>query len=430
MFGDDFLEAHKMSASQIDTKLLCERKWGLDKLDGLKRDSNKFAVTGTDSHEVLEKWQLDGTPIDYSTDIGKIVAPGLRFLPRPKTHLAEHPFKFKTQTAIYHGFMDLRSLFQIPIATVWDYKTTRDFKWIKRPEVLRADVQANLYAMAVLKESEERNIKLHRIEQNWVYLRSDPKKPGSRKVQLHVLPNEQSPIPVCTDEVKKEHFGIMYYDELFENFEKIEKSAAQMLQYHHQGAKGADLPYNVEACNAYGGCPYVDKACKISFGERITSMEAQKTLAEKMRLANAASKEPKSETVEPKAAAAAAPKTAASPEVLSLAERMKAAAKGKAAGTPSPSSEAAATSSAPTTAVAEDAPPAVNSPEEAKGSDPDAPVGSNTQLEQARERMAAHIATGVVNARLYQHEDKRFAVNVAKLSVDVADAVLATLAKR
>jgi hypothetical protein len=224
--------------------------------------------------------------------------------------------------------------------------------------------------------------------------------------------------------VRKEHFGIMYYDELFENFEKIEESAAQMLQYHHQGAKGSDLPYNVEACGAYGGCPYRDKACKITFGERITSMEAQKTLAEKMRLANAASKETKTEPAA-ETKTAAAPKTAASAEVLSLAERMKAAANKKAAAPAATQSSAAAAEPA-----REDAPPAVNSPEEANGSDPDAPVGSNTQLEQARERLSAHIASGIVNARLFQHDDKRFAVNVAKLSVDVADAVLATLAKR
>jgi hypothetical protein len=422
MFGDAFLEAHKVSATQLETKALCERKWGLDKLDGLKREGNKFASRGTELHSSLELWQRDGKIIDYNTDIGKIAAPGLRFLPSPKSHLVEHPFKFKTKTAIYHGFMDLRSLYQVPIVSVWDHKSTTDFKWIKRPEKLRRDPQANLYAVAVLKESEERGMKPHRIEQNWVYYRSDPKKPGSRKVQLHILPDENSSIPICTDDVRKEHFGIMYYDELFENFEAIEKSAAQMLQYHHQGAKGADLPYNVEACSAFGGCPYRDNACKISFGERITSMEAQKTLAEKMRLANAASKEPKTE--EPKTAA---PKTAASPEVLSLAERMKAAAKGKVA---TAAAEPASTPATAAAAPAEEAAPAINSPEEARGQDPDAPVGSNTQLEQARERMAAHIASGVVNARLYSHDDKRFAVNVAKLSVDVADAVLATLAKR
>jgi hypothetical protein len=405
-----FRDAHPISASQVETLRLCARKWGLDKLDGVPRPANKYAQRGTDAHLVLEEWQRDGKIIDFDSDIGKIVSAGLRFLPRPGTLLTEYNFKFRTGTATYHGKMDLKGGGASPIREIWDHKTSTDLRYMKTPEKLRSDPQANIYAMSEIEEAALANQRIERIEQNWVYYLADPKKPKSRKVQLHVLPDKDTRIPVCPDDVKKEHFGIMYYDELHERFAEIEKDAKKILQYHllHEQKQitGATLPYDVSACDAYGGCPYRDKSCKLSVSERIESMEAKLSLADKIkaRLSGGSN-------------GAAAASTANAPTTAS---------------TQKPSASARAAADAIKAGAVE--PPATNPPEQVKGVDPDAtPAASGPRVVVSsgdRMEMTARMAEGLLGSpSAVDFEVVRSPQKLAKLAVEYADAVLAELSK-
>jgi hypothetical protein len=221
-------------------------------------------------------------------------------------------------------------------------------------------------------------------------------------VQLHVLPDKDTRIPVRSEEVKKEHFGIMYYDELFERFAEIESDAAKILQYHllhgQKKVKGADLPYDVAGCDAFGGCPYRDKECRLTVRERIESMEAKTSLEERIKSKLGAG-------------APATPATAPSAAATAVAEGIKAEARAETKRQPEL--------------------PAINPPESVRGTDPDAPAAQPQGSVRPGDRMemTARLAEALVASRIFSAEEPRTPQKLAKLAVEYADAVLVELAK-
>jgi len=403
----EFRAAHPLSATQIDTALLCERKWAYLKLAGLKPDSNRFATTGTDVHSVLEEWQSTGKPVDLSTDAGKIASAGLKLLPQPGTHKAEHEFRFDTGVAVYHGYMDLRGPPTFPIQTVWDHKTTSNFRWMKTPELLRRDPQAMLYGTAVLHEAKEKGITLGsgvlRVELNWLYYLSDPKRPKSRKVQLHIVPDDAPRLPICPDEVDPKHFGIMPHSELTERFDEIQQTAKRLLQLYRDKPKPEELPPNAAACSAYGGCPFEGKPCNLSTRERFQSMEAHEQA-----------------------------------KTMTLAEKIRNKMAGKKPEESAPSKTETTTASAPAAKIATPEPrkpdTVINPPERAQGSDPDEPArvaAKNTPSAAGygRTELAALAMQAIVARGTHATNDAKYAVKVAADSVQLADALLAALGK-
>lgn len=403
MIDQAFRDAHKVSPSQVETIRLCERKWAFDKLDKIPGKPNIYAQRGTEAHTVLERWQSDGTPIDFDSDIGKIVAPGLRFLPKPGTLKVEGSFVFQTPNATYHGIKDgRRKLFRV--REVWDHKTTTNFKWLKTPERLRRDPQANIYAMSEIVDAQEAGEVLERVEQNWIYYLTDPQKPRARRVQLHVLLDKSVKVPSCSKDVKPEHFGVMYQDELSERFSEIEETAAKILNYHKLFSSGdirgaQDVPYDVEGCDAFGGCPYKGVQCVLTFGERVRAMEAKMNLADKMKAAI------KAEGSKEKPPAAAS--------------------------SPKPSPEAAAAAEAIKNNRQMDL-PATNPPEHGNAVDPDSAEGKAQVKVSAGDRMqiVSMMAASLVSARVFSIEDGRAPVKIAKLAAEIGDAVIAELGKK
>lgn len=440
VFDEAFRNAHRISPSQVETAKLCLRKWGFNKLDGLATPSNKYAQTGHDSHEVLELWQRDGKVVDLTTDIGKIVSAGLKFLPQPGTHRTEEQFVFDTGRVVFHGRMDLRGQPTSRVQSVWDHKTTSSFTWMKTPIVLRRDAQAVIYSKAALAEAHAHGLRwgstLERVELNWVYYQTTPERPRSRKVQLHVLQDEHARHPECPDNVLPEHFGVMTLSELDERFAEVEELGVQLLGLYRDKPKASELPYNATACGAFGGCPFQGGPCKLTYSERIESMESQSkakslTLAEKIR-----------NNLTAAASAAAAIAGAAPP----------AAPKAPAAPTVSARATAAAPGPAPfRLAKAVAALPGVNPPEQSLGVDPDAPDAfkDRTQfVEEAprniaaahakeiaedqassRTQFAARAMESLVAARVYSVDDTRYALKLAADAVKLADALLAALAR-
>lgn len=286
---DEVALAHTLSPTQVDTYRLCPRKWGWGKRNGIKKPSNKYAKRGTDGHEVLDAWLARGEPPDLTTEIGKMVQPGLKFLPAPKSGESEHEFRLTTETGIYVMKLDHFKLEREPdriLVDIHDHKTTTDFKWIKNPDALMVDVQACSYGVAAFEkvamraqaESWERMLPVV-VRKNWIYYRAgsegkEGSKPGARKVQLVVLP-EGMPAPKKPEDVLAEHFGFMRTPELFKTFEGIEETAKEMLDHHRAGRMAMDLPYNAQACDAYGGCPYRDDPCILTGPERLRGIMAQ-----------------------------------------------------------------------------------------------------------------------------------------------------------
>lgn len=444
-----------ISATQVDTYRLCPRKWGWKMLNWIKTPPNKYAERGNRLHRVAERWLEKGTPADVDTEEGKIFIPGIKFLPPPGTGLTERQFTFATDTAIYIGLWDLfiplvaRDLQdyilyqQLPSVPVYDHKSTTDFKWMKKAEELCKDPQAVIYAVAAGAGIHQRWGAVPRVCLNWIYYRANANKPGARRVQLYVLPEGDFAPPKPSD-VPDAYFGALHYPELMETFAGIEATAAELLEHRRQRHKAMDLEYNVEGCNAFGGCPYRDNPCKLSFSETIRGHMAQKdNIVERARAAQAAAS-----TGKPQTGAAAATGQSEIPG-LDLAARIEAS---KTVGTTSEASPEAVADAqavlAKTAAETQGGPPEINPPGEAQATPPSeeqAPAASaaepGKQPNSALERMSARmisaerlagtfaIAGGLAAARLYNHTSPSYAEDVGNLALEVADAIIAASQK-
>jgi hypothetical protein len=470
-FDKAFRNTHRVSPSQADTISLCERKWGFEKLDGIPKPPNEYAQVGLDCHEVLEEWQKTGKSIDLSTSVGKIVAPGLKFLPRPGTHLTEHDFVYDTGRVVFHGRMDLRGPADARVQSVWDHKTTGSFVWLKTPQRLRRDNQAVIYGKAAVEEAYEKGLRwgqtLDRVELNWVYYLRNPDRPRSRKVQLVVVYDENSAMPARPQDVRPEHFGVMTWAELEAQFAKIEQDIGiKILSYHWEKRSAADLPHNFTACGAYGGCPYQENVCTLTFAERIDAMEAQQqakniSLSEKIRQnmgkvqGNQGAQEDQAQTTPtPPTVSAADPIPPTTPPAQG--NSSASAPEQPAGGTLSPPPGLAKLAGAQQPVQGQQQPAqgqqgqqpvqgqqqpaqgqqqptaAVNPPEKSKGVDPDAPaqvLGAAT-AGVTRAEMSMRMAESLVKARVYSVDDNRYERKIADQSVKLTDYIFAALSAK
>ncbi len=446
--------AHGSSASQTDTYWLCNRKWGFGKLDLIPRLPNKYADRGTAIHTMLEQWLTHGTPIDTSTDYGKMAEPGLKFLPAVGVGLKEHRFTMETEVGIYRGDWDIwiphageslvgtddpRGPILVPKTEVWDHKTTSDFKWLKTADDLRKDAQAGIYAVSAMQCVRQRQglpdgVMPH-VELNWVYYRASAKKPGARRVILHVLPDGMEE-PQRPKGVRDKHFGVMRYGELEKHWERIESTTLELLDHHRQGRKGLDLAPNTEGCRAYGGCPYVGDPCKLTMRQLISGHLQQEkkvaTLAERMKAAGSG-EAPESET--PAAGSAETPAAGANgaaPAGGDMAARMAAARGGGAAPAASQASDKANADAASIVdvgaaavqaAAAEVNPPEAPAQKATEGATPGATPAPLLTPQELRLRMAGNIAAGLVTG-LRTGIDQTEAHNIAAEALTIADAII------
>ena len=302
------------SASQVDTFGLlddpnstssCQRKWGFRTIEGLKA-SNQFAQAGTAYHELIDPWLRSGTPLP-DDDTGKRILAGLHFLPPPGVAEVEREFWLRSPVAVYNGKVDwaFREDASKPWPTgpgsglwvVGDNKSTSDLKWAKTPAQLLEDVQAMIYATEAFVRFPEED----RLELRWTYFQ----RKGARK-SIQVRNKDGSPVVVTRAHA-------------FEQFARIDATAAEMCKIELSGARAHDLPPNASACDAFGGCPYRD-VCNLTPQERMKSIMAQESLRERMLKRNAekggaapAATAPAASTPAPTAAAAAPKKPAGFP---------------------------------------------------------------------------------------------------------------------
>lgn len=131
----------------------------------------------------------------FHTKPGEVLLPGLALMPAPRECVkaliedriqliwAFLPAHLRSQVEAdpitFSGFKDLVTTVGERI-TLRDLKTTYDFAWIKTPEQLATDEQANLYALDVCQR-----FGLDEIECQWVYCRTEGK-PAARDVRFTV----------------------------------------------------------------------------------------------------------------------------------------------------------------------------------------------------------------------------------------------------
>jgi outer membrane biosynthesis protein TonB len=160
---------------------------------------------------------------------GKIAYAGLHFLPAPRTPGLdiEGWLSMRTPATAWTGRLDLRYRDADGTAVVHDHKTTSSPRYAKTVETLRHDPQALIYAA-----SEMVRLDVDRVRLDWLYLPTDGGK--AWKVSLPVLRSEIEP-----------------------DLDRIEATAALMHRTREAGLPARDVPGNPDACEAFGGCPYL-----------------------------------------------------------------------------------------------------------------------------------------------------------------------------
>lgn len=139
-----------VSPSQISTSRMCERRWALDKLAGIRTPDAPSAALGKEVHEALEKWLTDGTTPDSTTRAGAIAMAGLDELsqvPSPQLPLGtiiENEFEFEYGGITWTGRKDLEYRNDGRLA-IRDHKTTSDFRYAKTAEQIKDDPQGIIY---------------------------------------------------------------------------------------------------------------------------------------------------------------------------------------------------------------------------------------------------------------------------------------------
>jgi PD-(D/E)XK nuclease superfamily protein len=421
----------RLSASQVQTFVNCQRAWAWKYVEGVEEPSSPAAEKGKQVHAVLEQY-LTGGQIDFTTEIGYIAASGLQHLPQPGTWvdvedrkvwvpapglLVEQEFHFVGPSGhSYLGYKDLET-----DDDVYDHKTTSDLRWQKTEEELRIDIQATLYAVDHFRKHPDKNeVKLH-----WVYYQTK----NAKKSAVTRLRVQQ--------------------DETWQRFLEIEKIADQMAVAATK--QPLELPPSINHCSAYGGCPHQGR-CNLSPFDRMRShVEQNKLLASlSLKKANGAA------AVPPPAALAAPPPVAAPAAVPAnqLLARMRAAgapaAMTPAAAPPVPTEVPAATGPAinppeyqpPPIAPPPATPPPAAPPPVASAAPPVAaltPAAASAELAQSLQEPAGAEATrgrgrpktGALPATNVAVKIKTLYVNCGPVGLAVVDAAqLITLAKQ
>ena len=234
----------RLSASQIETFRSCQRKWAWDKIAGVPREASPSAILGSAVHKQLETYLLGGE-IDFTNDAGYIAASGIEHLPKPPLTKKEVECEFHfagPSGNTYLGYKDI----EIP-GTIYDHKSTKDFKWAKTPEELRTNVQAVLYATDYFRNHPaEKDVAL-----KWVYYSTSK----VRKSELRETRVDQ--------------------DHTWKQFLEIEKTAEEMSIVqdafdHKIYTTPLELPPTLDHCSAYGGCPFQGQ-CNIGPFDKLQS---------------------------------------------------------------------------------------------------------------------------------------------------------------
>ncbi|HTQ47467.1 MAG TPA: PD-(D/E)XK nuclease family protein [Polyangiaceae bacterium] len=261
----------RLSASQIETFVSCQRKWAWKYVTMIEVPDGPGAALGRQTHAALQTY-LEGGKINFTTEVGYIAASGLHHLPKPGTEglLVEQEFHFEGPSGhTYLGYKDL----EVP-GVIYDHKTTSDLKWQKTAEQLAQDIQATLYATDYFRKNPDKPD----VELRWVYYQTR----GAKKSAVTHLRVAQQ--------------------ETWDRFVAIEKIASEMEVASQK--QPLELPPSIDHCSAYGGCPHQGR-CNLSPFDKMRSHVNQNKLLAKLK--------PQNKTNGAAAAPSAAPAPAQTP---------------------------------------------------------------------------------------------------------------------
>jgi hypothetical protein len=248
-----------VSASQIATHRLCERKWAFEKISEEARVESFYAWRGTAGHGLLEGWGLARiAPVSQTnrlvaecttkwsafleekaaearfrgwqeptaeSTVARIVGAAERMiplLPEPYWSHTEESFSVDFDGVTWTGRVDLETQ-----DTVYDHKFTGSPEHAKSPETLSTDAQALIYAYRKMTAEHLTSIKLQ-----WTY--------GVLAKSPRAFPISVAFTLRATTEGLRAHTG----------------TARRIASLRILQPNPLSLTPNWKACAMFGGCPY------------------------------------------------------------------------------------------------------------------------------------------------------------------------------
>jgi len=241
--------------SEIDTFLGCQKKWGFRYLDNIDHPPSPAIKLGIAVHKVLENYLINNQ-IDDQTTEGQIAKTGLKFLPAKlsKNHV-EKKFYLPIEDFLISGTPDF---FQDLGNNIWllgDHKTCSTFSSALKPDELKENTQANIYAYWLFKEKNAELVKLR-----WIYYRTK----GSAQdqcVEAELKPDDND------KNCEKLFAAAREIIRLRMNFLSVRFRTVGLQAPRKTQLSTAELTKNLSACFKYGRCPYY-ATCKYGATER------------------------------------------------------------------------------------------------------------------------------------------------------------------
>lgn len=251
------------SVSQVETFLLCPRKWAYLKIDGLEDPGNASSKLGGEVHDVLEDYLAKAIPINVRKQAGRIAMAGVPHLPPPKYPGMEIEEWFSIRIGNFQGKHGVgayyRGLKDVQIRGGWishrpfvsDHKTTKDFMWAKSAEALTGgasgvgDIQAGLYAYELM-ESEG----VDEVDLQWTYMRTT----GAPVAN-----------PTITTITREQAERVI---------RKLERVTEEMIRAKDAHTSALTVVQDFNGCDAFGGCKRIE-LCKPSPRDKLKAMFSQ-----------------------------------------------------------------------------------------------------------------------------------------------------------
>jgi hypothetical protein len=248
---------HVMSASQLSTFQLCERKWAFQSIFRMPRQESESNVFGTTLHSIAERWlkaddlgrddtgaPLQMYPSEWDKDISPANASAIRslidkaitsgVLVRRKYRQIEHPiFDDVIPGVKMQGYIDML----LP-GEIQDHKSAKNTRYIKTPATLATDTQMLVYAHHAIESGGGIGSDEHIILRHNVFVRQ--------------------PLKVIRTETQVPKMDVMKFWDT-----EVVPVAKRMVQLKKKGLTENDWrkfsgPADENsACNAYGGCPFL-----------------------------------------------------------------------------------------------------------------------------------------------------------------------------
>ena len=197
---------------------------------------------GTAVHTQLEKYLLEGTPPDETTEAGRIAKAGVSLLPPATSSLqieqSLEDYPLEISPVPFKGFIDVLDAGEE--LHILDHKTTSAWKWAKTEEDLRTNLQLMIYARHILEHYPKyETVRLTHI----YYLTKSPH--GSKKVSI-----------------------VVGKDHVYAEFEKILSSVEDMVSLSelcidHAGKNRSECFSYGKQCPHYDGCWHTNKQMEI-----------------------------------------------------------------------------------------------------------------------------------------------------------------------